>query len=184
MPYLYAMPTTFWASASPACALLSHPARVAAPSDSSAAWSLSESYACELCGNTRAASSAKEGNDACLFGMNHPLGGSGRGWELTGTAGQLLDVFKESLGAKLQPFDHCEVWEKLIREILYRHAVANRERRGLHDLAPFGCDDLRSEQTAGAGVRNQLDEAARVEVDERPRNVVESEGTTFGRNVC
>ena len=43
--------------------------------------------------------------------------------------------------------------EKLIREILYRHAVANRERRGLHDLARFGRDDLRPEQTAGAGVR-------------------------------
>src|SRR5260370_25434659 len=127
MPYLYAMPTTFWASASPACALLSHPARVDGPSDSSAAWNLSESYACRLCGNIRAARNVKEGNIARLFDMNHTLSGSGRAWELTGTAGQLLNVFKESLGAKLQPFDHREVREELIREILYRHAIPNRE---------------------------------------------------------
>ena len=56
------------------------------------------------------------------------------------TARKLLHIFEKSLRAQLQPFDHGQVREQLISQILHRHAVADGEHRRLDHPGRFGID--------------------------------------------
>lgn len=90
-------------------------------------------------------------------------------------AGQLLHVLGEGLCAKLEPFHHGKVGEQLSRQVCHGHAVADRQRGGLDDLAGIGGQHLRAQQSSGIFVGYQFDEATGVEVGERPGHVVERE---------
>jgi hypothetical protein len=89
----------------------------------------------------------------------------------------LLHIFGEGLGTELQSFCHGEVREKLIRQFLDGHAVANGQYRGLDYLAAFGHQHLGAKQPAGLFLRHQLDEAAGIKIDQGPGDVFQIQRT-------
>ncbi len=90
-----------------------------------------------------------------------------------GAAGKLLHILVEGLRRELQPFDHRQVGEQLVGQFLHRHPVANRQCGRLDQFARFRGHCLHADQSSAAFFNHQFDEAARVEVGERARHVVQ-----------
>jgi hypothetical protein len=49
-------------------------------------------------------------------------------------AGKLIHISGESLGGEFEPFDHGEVWEKLIRKVMDGHLRSNGQSRCLNEF--------------------------------------------------
>jgi hypothetical protein len=89
---------------------------------------------------------------------------------LRGAAGELCDVAAERLGGELQALGHRQVRRPGRGELVDGHGGFDREDCGLDDLAGGVGDDAGAEQAAAAGLGDELEQPARVAVDERPRD--------------
>ncbi len=89
-------------------------------------------------------------------------------------------ILGEGLGGQLQAFDHGQVGEELVGQLLHRHAVANGERGRLDEFACLGGHRLDAEQAPALRLGDQLDEAARVEVGQGAGDVVQAQRAAVG----
>jgi len=91
-----------------------------------------------------------------------------------------LYVLGERLGAKLESFDHGQVGEQLLRQFLNGHPRPDRQHGCLNQFAGMWRHRLYTDQPATARLRDQFDEAARIEIGQRARHVVQRQRAAVG----
>src|SRR5919201_5408952 len=112
----------------------------------------------------------------CGSVMNAP---SLMGWS-GGAAGELGYVASEGLSGELETLGHGEVRRPGSSELVDGHARLDGEHGGLDDLAGTVGDDAGAQKAAGAALGEELEQAARVAVDQRARDRPERQHARLG----